>query len=475
MTAVAASGVLHAAENTVSDALYQRPHAPDGEIVVIGMDQYALEMLGPLPWPRSYMADVVSFLNADPDNAPAVIGLDVLYIGESGDPDADAALAAAAEMGGNVVVAGAATFGSELVTEGETFYMDDMAVLAWEAPYEELAAVAEVAHINAMADADGIIRHNLLPIETPDGTVYSFARVVYEKYAEAVGEEATPMPETDEKGFFYLPYTATPGGYDHGISFADVYFGEADPAYFADKIVLIGPYAAGMQDEYRTSIDHAAPMYGVEIQANQIDAYRSGFIPKEASLSFQMCLLFVWCVALFMGLRDKKVGQSLVVWLGCCAGWVALCAYAYHFGWVLHVLCFPLMATIIFVGSVAVNYIRAAREKRRITATFGRYVDPAVLKELLVQGGAAEQLGGKMFEIAVLFVDIRGFTTMSEALDPPTVVEIINRYLTLTTQCIMRYRGTLDKFVGDCTMAFWNAPLPQEDAVYLACCAALDI
>lgn len=80
-----------------------------------------------------------------------------------------------------------------------------------------------------------------------------------------------------------------------------------------------------------------------------------------------------------------------------------------------------------------------------------------------------------MHEVAVLFVDIRGFTTMSESLDPPTVVEIINQYLTLTTECIMRYHGTLDKFVGDCTMAFWNAPLPQEDPVYLACCAAMDM
>ena len=97
------------------------------------------------------------------------------------------------------------------------------------------------------------------------------------------------------------------------------------------------------------------------------------------------------------------------------------------------------------------------------------------VEKLLEQGGAAEDLGGKMFDIAVLFVDIRGFTTMSEVLDPATVVEILNRYLTLTTECIMRYHGTLDKFVGDCTMAFWNAPLPQKDAVYLACRAAMDM
>ena len=475
MTAVAASGVLSTAESAASDALYQHPVATDGEIVIIGMDQYALDQLGPLPWPRQYMADVVSYLNADPENAPAVIGLDVLYIGHSGDLDADAALVEAAAMGDNVVVAGAATFGSELVTEGDAFYMDDMSLVAWEAPYEELAEVAEVAHINAMADKDGIIRHNLLPVETPDGTVYSFARVIYEKYAEVNGFTPNPMPITDKDGFFYLPYTAEPGGYDQGISFADVYFGEIDPSYFAGKIVLIGPYAAGMQDEYRTSIEHAVPMYGVEVQANQIDAYRAGFIPREAHLSFQMVFLFFWCLALLMALRNRKVGPSILIWLVACASWLGFCSFAYHSGWVLHAMCFPLMSTVIFIGSVAANYIRAAREKRRITATFGRYVDPAVLKELLVQGGAAEQLGGKMFDIAVLFVDIRGFTPMSESLDPPTVVEIINKYLTLTTECIMRYRGTLDKFVGDCTMAFWNAPLPQEDYVYLACKAAMDM
>ena len=475
MTAVAASGVLSTAESAASDALYQHPVATDGEIVIIGMDQYALDVLGPLPWPRAYMADVVAYLNADPENAPAVIGLDVLYIGHSGDLEADAALVEAAAIGGNVVVAGAATFGSDLVTEGEDFYMDDMALLAWEAPFEELAEVAEVSHINAMADKDGIIRHNLLPIETPDGTVYSFARVIYEKYAEAKGFTPNPMPITDEDGFFYLPYTSEPGGYDQGISFADVYFGEIDPSYFAGKIVLIGPYAAGMQDEYRTSIEHAVPMYGVEVQANQIDAYRSGFIPQEAHLSFQMVFLFFWCLALIMALKNRKVGPSILIWLIASVSWLGFCSFAYRSGWVLHAMCFPLMSTIIFIGSVAANYIRAAREKRRITATFGRYVDPAVLKELLVQGGAAEQLGGKMFDIAVLFVDIRGFTPMSESLDPPTVVEIINKYLTLTTECIMRYHGTLDKFVGDCTMAFWNAPLPQEDYVYLACKAAMDM
>ena len=474
-TAVAGFGLLDSPDGAVSDALYQRPAASDGEIVVIGMDQRALDALGPMPWPRAYMADAINYLNSDPEQSPAVIGVDVLYVGQSADPNGDAALADAAELGGNVVTAAAATFGSGLVEGGDGFYMDTRAVLAWDQPFDALDAVTDTGHINAMADGDGIIRHALLCVDTPAGErVNSFARTVYERYAAYHGLDVTPLPETAD-GFFYLPYSTAPGGYYDGVSFLDVLDGAVDPSYFAGKIVLIGPYAAGLQDEYRTAIDHAAPMYGVEIQANQIDAYRSGSLPREVSRALQLALLFLISALALAWFRDRRVGPALLVWLAVSAGWVGLCAALYRAGWVLHVLWVPLAVTMLFIGSVAVNYIRAQKEKRRVTATFGRYVDPAILKELLVQGGSAEDLGGKMFDIAVLFVDIRGFTTMSEALPPTTIVEILNRYLSLTTECIMRYHGTLDKFVGDCTMAFWNAPLPQEDAVYLACCAAMDM
>ena len=476
LTVTASTGLLRSPDGAVSDALYHRPTATDGEIIVIGMDQYSLDALGPWPWPRDYMAEVINILNGDSENAPAVIGIDVLYVGGSSDPQADACLTEAARLGGNVVTAAAATFGSALVTDGDSFSMDTMAVLAWDAPFDALAAVTDTGHINAMADHDGIIRHAKLFVDTPDGQrFYSFARVIYEKYAAYYGLEITPLPETDRNGFFYLPYSAVPGDYDSSISFVDVLDGLVDPELFAGKIVLIGPYAAGLQDEYRTAIDHAAPMYGVEIQANQIDAYRNGAIPSEVSDTVQLILLFVISVLMLLWLAERKMLPSVITWLAVTLGWLGICLLAYRNGFVLHALWIPLAATLCFVVSVASNYIRAAKEKRRVTATFGRYVDPAILKELLVQGGSAEDLGGKMFNIAVLFVDIRGFTTMSEALDPPTVVEIINKYLTLTTECIMRYRGTLDKFVGDCTMAFWNAPLPQDDAIYLACRAAMDM
>ena len=174
-TAVAGLGLLNSPDGAVSDKLYQRPAAADGEIVVIGMDQRALDALGPMPWPRAYMADAINYLNSDPEQAPAVIGIDVLYVGESADPNGDAALADAAAMGGNVVTAAAATFGSGLVEGGDGFYMDTWAVLAWDEPFDALAAVTDTGHINAMADGDGIIRHALLYVDTPAGEPMSLS------------------------------------------------------------------------------------------------------------------------------------------------------------------------------------------------------------------------------------------------------------------------------------------------------------
>ena len=475
ITAAVGLGILDAPDGTVSDALYQRGGAPDGTITVVGVDQRAIDALGPFPWPRDVLADVILALNADPAAKPAVIGVDVLFVGESADGGADAYLAEAAKEGGNVVVASAAQFGASLATEGDDFYME-RAVLGWDAPYDALAAAAGTGHINAMADSDGILRHAMLSVDAPGrGRVPLLARVIYERWCETMGETPNPEPPTNG-AFFYLPYTGQPGGYYEEISVIDVLNGEVDPEFFADRIVLIGPYAAGLQDEYRTAIDHAKPMYGVEIQANAIDAFRAGAYKTDVAKGPQLALLFALCTLALLFFFDRRVRWALPFWLLTCGLWVLACLVLYEKqGLVLHVL-WPLAGlTVLFIASVAVNYIRAAREKRRVQNTFGHYIDPAVMRRLLEQGSEALELGGKLCDIAVLFVDIRGFTTMSEALDPPTVVEIINKYLTLTTECIMKNHGTLDKFVGDCTMAFWNAPVPQDDAVYLACCAAMDM
>lgn len=117
----------------------------------------------------------------------------------------------------------------------------------------------------------------------------------------------------------------------------------------------------------------------------------------------------------------------------------------------------------------------AEMQRRRVKDTFSRYMEPEVVDTLLREGVNDEDLRGRSTEIAVLFVDIRGFTSLSEQLEADQVVEILNRFLTLTSQAVQQNGGTLDKFIGDCTMAFWGAPRPCEDKAYRACRAAMDM
>ena len=473
VTALAALGVLDEPDLALADRLYQRPQLRSGQIVLVQIDQKAIQALGPYEqWDRTVMADVLDALSRE-DCRPAVIGLDVIYGGQS-DPAQDAALAQAAARCGNVVAAAAADMGTAMVPDGRGDYqLRQNAVLNYEQPYEALAQAADVGCINSMLDSDGVLRHHLLRLTLADGgEAPSFALAVAQRYAQAAGLGELALPRTDAAGFWYLPFSAVPGDFSENISVADVLSGAVDPAYFRDKIVLIGPYAPGFQDSQRTAIDHAAPMYGLEVQANAVEALLRGTYPAEAPAAVQLLALFVLCAAVFFACWRRPVKLAAGVTALVCAGWLALCRGLYGAGYILRPLYVPAAAAL-FVLCLGANYVRTALENRRVTNTFRRYVAPEIVRELLREGPQALELGGRLTDIAVLFVDVRGFTAMSERLAPERVVEILNRYLTLISQCIRDQGGTLDKFVGDAAMAFWGAPLPQADYVQRAARAAL--
>jgi adenylate cyclase len=123
-----------------------------------------------------------------------------------------------------------------------------------------------------------------------------------------------------------------------------------------------------------------------------------------------------------------------------------------------------------FVSVVVYRVITEERDKRRIRETFGKYVSPKVVDQILEH---PPELGGVDKELTVFFSDIRGFTTLSEAMTPQELVNHLNIYLTEMTDIILEYQGTLDKYVGDEIMCFWGAPLPQEEHAMLACKSAL--
>lgn len=477
---IAGAGVLKRPDTIVSDAWYQSPRALDGQIIVIGIDDKALEEIGPYStWTRSVYAEALEKLAQDPERLPAVVAIDALFL-DASDPESDARLAAAAEKLGNVVTASFANIGSQVVTdENGNTYFDKNAILTYDEPYDALKDVTRQGHINAMLDTDGILRHALWYI-TPDGErVYSMAYTAALVYGEKNGMTITEPPASSS-GHFYVSYSSLPGGYNDGYSLADLLNGNITPDDFEGKVVFIGPYAVGLQDAYFTSIMHGKQMYGVEFQANVVQAVLDGNYKKEVSDLPQAMLLFVVCFVCFWLFQKKGIKISSVIAVAVIAVYLITAYLLYEkgiggIGRILHPLWVPVGVAVFYVASIVIHYVRSALEKQRVTKTFERYVDPEIVKEILKEGTESLSLGGKTCNIAVLFVDVRGFTTMSERLSPEKVVFILNRYLTMASDCVEKNHGTLDKFVGDAMMAFWGAPLPQEDAIMNAVKTAMGI
>lgn len=472
-TILIGAGLLNKPDSWVQDALYQQGGYNSSEIVIIGYDEKALSRFGPYnTWDRNIVASALEKLAEDPERMPAVVAIDTLYIGET-DPAADERLSLAAENLGNVVTATAAQFGTTHQYSDGTFTTDTFSIIGYEEPYEALRNVTVQGHINAMEDTDGIMRHALLYIDT-DSRVYSMAAQTAKIYLNAQGKEIS-YPDVNSRGHFYVPFTSEPRTYYDGISLADIVDGNVSPDYWAGKIVLIGPYASGLQDAYFTPISKSTQMFGVEFQANVIQSLIDGNFKTELSEIPQVIVLFVLLFAGMYIFTGKSVAAGGVT-CGILSAASLLVSYlAYTAGLVTHAIWIPVGAVILYTVAVARHYFEAAAERRHIYSTFERYVAPEVVRELMREGTDSLGLGGQLCDVAVLFVDVRGFTTMSERLDPETVVYILNKILTMTSSCVANHGGTLDKFVGDATMAFWGAPLPCEDASYHASLAALQI
>ena len=476
ITLLCALNVFRIPELWLQDELYQQPESLPGDIVVIGITEDDLRELGPYySWDRTVMASALEALAKDPSKKPAVVAIDALYAGTTDKEKDDRLVAAASQL--NVIVASEAKIGRQRYWGSSTVVEDDFAVLNYEEPFDDLKKVTGQGFINCMNDKDGILRHAQLYLE-PEGSkgkrVYSLAYETARSFALQNGYSIQDPP-VNSRGQYFVSFSAEPGDFYDGISLSKLIKGEIAPEFFDGKIVLIGPYAPGLQDSFITSIDRATMMYGVEYQANCIRCILDGKYKTEAPDYFQIGTLWIVCVAFFVFCNNRRLlftVPALAMGEGLSIG---ISLWFYSLGYITHALWLPLGILILFVVSVAGNYIRAAIARQNVTKTFERYVAPNIVNEILKEGTDNLKLGGKLCNIAVLFVDIRGFTTMSERLSPEEVVYILNQYLSMTSACVERHQGTLDKFVGDATMAFWGAPIEDDDPVYHAALTALDI
>jgi adenylate cyclase len=243
----------------------------------------------------------------------------------------------------------------------------------------------------------------------------------------------------------------------------------------ADHIVLIGTSATGLLDTRTSSLGESIP--GVSIHAQALQQILSKkFLQRPqwviASEYFFIGLLGMLISVLTALIRPLPLVIGLIATL---AGILTASTYAFNnLGFLVDVT-FPILSSAtIFLSTIAFRLLVTEREGRQLRNVFSHYVAPSILAEI-ENNPTALKLGGETRDITVMFVDIENFTPMCEALEPEVLVKVVNNLLSVCSDAILKNGGTIDKFIGDATMAFWNAPVPQTDHQFMACLAALDI
>ncbi len=257
------------------------------------------------------------------------------------------------------------------------------------------------------------------------------------------------------------------------VSAADVLAKRTPAERIKDHVVFIGTSAVGLKDLRNTPLQSSVP--GVEIYAQIIEQIATGTFlerPDYANgLEFlylvAIGLLFVLLIPRLSAARMAYVAGGFVI-IGIAVPWALFSQFRLLFDPIYPT---ATLATIYIVGS-ALSFVRSERDRRDIRAAFGLYLSPEVADQV-ARDPEKLKLGGEQREITVMFTDVRGFTRISEQFDPPGLTRFMNRFLTPMTELILSHGGTIDKYMGDAIMAFWNAPLDTPDHPSKACATAL--
>ncbi|MBV8030538.1 MAG: adenylate/guanylate cyclase domain-containing protein [Betaproteobacteria bacterium] len=276
-----------------------------------------------------------------------------------------------------------------------------------------------------------------------------------------VGPRTIPV---DDQVSAYIPYRGKRGSFPY-ISLADVIKERVDPEKLKGRAAIIGASAPGLFDLRSTPVDNVYP--GVEIHANLIAGMVDGDIKKKPPymLGAEVVLLAIGGVVLAFVIPMLSALWATVVALVGLVLIVALDLVVWaKFNNILPLAASVLMTGAIYVMNMAYGYFVESRSKRQFTELFGQYVPPELVDKM-AEDPEKYNMEPKSAELTILFSDVRGFTSISEALKPEELREYINDYLTDMSNIIrVKYRGTLDKYIGDAIMAFWGAPVddPQH-------------
>ncbi|MEB3042460.1 CHASE2 domain-containing protein [Rhizobium mulingense] len=434
---------------------FDDPRPPQGGPVIVAIDEPSLaDINAQWPWPRSLHAELVSQLRAA---GARVIGLDII-MAEPSNPENDAAIAKA--VGPDVVLAGDETL-IETPQASQLIRATPLPALT------DAGAVTGIASIDL--SGDGIFRR--IP-----GYEDGFAAML----AKASGAAAEILPAGR------LIQSLGPARSYPTVSYYQALDPQnlLPPGYFKDRVVLVGLSLQNAPEIDKGGVDAFATPYtvhtgklvpGVEIQATIYDNIRYGLSIREARLPAVAA-----CVLISVLLAALTVWRS-TGWLTIVTSAAALLAFAAaSFAGIRlgRVFVSPLGPTVAYIavafGQAAFDYAEERRNKRQIIRAFAQYISPDLVRRLS-NDPSQLKLGGERRTLSVLFSDVRGFTTIAETLkdDPEQLTGLINRLLTPLSDVVMDHGGTIDKYMGDCIMAFWNAPLDDPDHALHAVRASL--
>ncbi len=479
------SGVLETADQMFSDLIYQAiNHRREVSMIrMIAIDDKTVRKYGAYSqWSRDKTAKLLEKLNQKEDQAPGAIGIDLDY-SKKKDPAGDQALIDVCSAYKNVCfsVSGAeADLAPALehmmerdginLQEGDSQVEHPAQVV--EQPFEGLIEQVTVGIVNNTKNSrDGIVRNAFSSVEIDGYTVDSFATAIYKMYMDGKGQEYK-LPKMDEDMYFQFTYSKKSQEYTV-YSFCDVLEGKIAPAAFADCIVFVGDYSDG--STFRVPNQRATQMHELDMQANLVEALLEQRTGQAASKRFVAVFYGFFIAVFFIATSYSSILFTVLIAALVGVAQLGACWIVNLYGYYVNILVPLLMAVLISIYNLIMRYTVAVRNQYAMEDVFKKYVDESVVSELGKDGQIKARIGVVRKDIAVLFVDIRGFTSLSECLMPEQIVEILNAYLDLVAQAVAKYKGTLDKFIGDAAMAVFNSPVDLEDYEFRAVCAALEL
>lgn len=511
-------------DNIVYDTWIKLAKKPDPHpaLAIVDIDEKSLASHGQWPWPRTILAELVSKIL---DSGALAIGLDMLLSEPDRSSPAYLRESLKDHYGFNIDITG---IPPELM-DNDLFFsnaLKDMPIILGAfalfdeerlpdslpkplgavdlksdgapnprnnlketngllLPLQKFTDQASIGIINANVPDDGVIRsvpllarakNNLyaalslraLMAAQGNSTLLLESGLDGLKGLKSIDVDIPVEPDGSFRPFYMGPARTYPY-----ISATDILDGNIDREQLKDRIIFIGSSASGLLDMRSTPLDPAMP--GVEVHATIVDNILSGLkisIPANIAGLQILAIVFSACIAYFIFFHLSaiiSVLSSLVLFAFYLWGSWRYFTQGEFISPVYAILATVLMGILI----VPLRFRQEQKSKKLIKSAFSHYVSPEAVNRIVSEGPSA--LSGQSRELSVLFTDVRNFTTISEKMEPGELVKLLNSYFTPMTNCVIKREGTLDKFIGDALMAFWNAPLDVKRHQEKAVLAALDM